>query len=223
MFIKICGITTEEDALLSIGMGADALGFNFVPGSVRQIRPSVARDIVKRLPGGIMTVGVFRNELRDRVVEITHEAGLQSAQLHGHESVDDSAWIAERVPTMIKAFVAGDPSIDRLIEYGAAAVLVDAPEPGSGKVFDWTLLDGRDRGRPLILAGGLNPLNVGRAIESVQPWGVDVASGVEVIAGRKDPVLVREFITNARQAATDIEPDESELETDSMPYDWRNE
>ena len=150
MFIKICGITTEEDALLSIGMGADALGFNFVPGSVRQIRPSVARDIVKRLPGGIMTVGVFRNELRDRVVEITHEAGLQSAQLHGHESVDDSTWIAERVPTMIKALVAGDPSMDRLIEYGAAAVLVDATEPGSGKVFDWTLLDGRDRGRPLV-------------------------------------------------------------------------
>ena len=103
MFIKICGITTEEDALLSIGMGADALGFNFVPGSVRQIRPSVARDIVKRLPGGIMTVGVFRNELRDRVIEVTHEAGLQAAQLHGHESADDSAWIAERVPMMIKA------------------------------------------------------------------------------------------------------------------------
>ena len=74
MFVKICGVTTEEDALLAVGMGADALGFNFVPGSSRQIRTATARDIVRRLPGGVLTVGVFRDELKERVVEVTHEA-----------------------------------------------------------------------------------------------------------------------------------------------------
>ena len=114
MFVKVCGITTEEDALVAIGMGADALGFNFVPGSSRQVRPSVARDIVRRLPGGVMTVGIFRDELKETVVETVHEAGLQAAQLHGRESPEDSSWIAERVPYLIKVFVAGDPAIDDL-------------------------------------------------------------------------------------------------------------
>ena len=72
MFVKVCGITTEEDALVAIGMGADALGFNFVPGSSRQVRPSVARDIVRRLPGGVMTVGIFRDELKETVVKIAN-------------------------------------------------------------------------------------------------------------------------------------------------------
>ena len=93
MFVKICGVTTEEDALLSIGMGADALGFNFVPGSKRQIRPAVARDIVRRLPGGVLTVGVFRDEVKESVVEVVHQAGLQAAQLHGQESAEESSWI----------------------------------------------------------------------------------------------------------------------------------
>ncbi len=224
MFVKVCGITTEEDALVAIGMGADALGFNFVPGSSRQVRPSVARDIVRRLPGGVMTVGIFRDELKETVVETVHEAGLQAAQLHGRESPEDSSWIAERVPYLIKVFVAGDPAIDDLERYSATAVLVDAHEPGSGEVFDWSILDGRERGRPLILAGGLNPQNVAQAVSVVKPWGVDVASGVEASPGVKDPVKVREFILNARDSSASLEQTDKFFDPDApRPYDWRDE
>ena len=224
MFVKICGVTTEEDALLAVGMGADALGFNFVPGSSRQIRPAVARDITRRLPGGILTVGIFKDELKETVIEVVHTAGLQAAQLHGRESTDDSMWIAERVPYLIKAFAAGESAIDRLDDYGANAVLVDAPEPGSGEVFDWSMLDGRERGRPLILAGGLNPENVAQAVHAVKPWGVDVASGVEASPGVKDPVRVREFILAARQAGDSLESTDKDFDPEApRPYDWRDE
>ncbi|MBM36471.1 MAG: N-(5'-phosphoribosyl)anthranilate isomerase [Acidimicrobiaceae bacterium] len=224
MFVKICGVTTEEDALLAVGMGADALGFNFVPGSSRQIRPAVARDIARRLPGGILTVGIFKDELKETVIEVVHTAGLQAAQLHGRESTDDSMWIAERVPYLIKAFAAGESAIDRLDDYGANAVLVDAPEPGSGEVFDWSMLDGRERGRPLILAGGLNPENVAQAVHTVKPWGVDVASGVEASPGVKDPVRVREFILAARQAGDSLESTDKDFDPEApRPYDWRDE
>ncbi|MDP7067513.1 MAG: phosphoribosylanthranilate isomerase [Acidimicrobiales bacterium] len=224
MFVKICGVTTEEDALLAVGMGADALGFNFVPGSSRQIRPAVARDIVRRLPGGILTVGIFRDELRETVIEVVHTAGLQAAQLHGRESTEDSMWIAERIPYVIKAFAAGESAIDRLDDYGVNAVLVDAPEPGSGEVFDWSMLDGRERGRPLILAGGLNPENVAQAVHTVKPWGVDVASGVEASPGVKDPVKVRAFILAAREAADSLESTDKDFDPEApRPYDWRDE
>ena len=224
MFVKICGVTSEEDALLAIGMGADALGFNFVPGSSRQVRPAVARDIARRLPGGVLTVGIFKDELRETVVDVVHQAGLQAAQLHGRESTNDSSWIAERVPYLIKAFTAGDSAIDDLEHYGAKAVLVDAPEPGSGEVFDWSMLDGRERGRPLILAGGLTPANVGQAVNVVRPWGVDVASGVEMSPGVKDPVKVREFIVAAREAWADLESIDEEFDPNApRPYDWRDE
>ena len=224
MFVKICGVTTEEDALLAVGMGADALGFNFVPGSSRQIRTATARDIVRRLPGGVLTVGVFRDELKERVVEVTHEAGLQAAQLSGRETSNDSSWVAQRIPYLIKAFTAGDAAIDHLDRYSTSAVLVDAPEPGSGEVFDWSMLDGRERGRPLILAGGWHPQNVGQAVRIVRPWGVDVASGVESSPGRKDPVKVREFILNARAAEAAMEPTGEEFDPDApRPYDWRDE
>ena len=224
MFVKICGVTTEEDALLAVGMGADALGFNFVPGSSRQIRTATARDIVRRLPGGVLTVGVFRDELKERVVEVTHEAGLQAAQLSGRETSNDSSWVAQRVPYLIKAFTAGDAAIDHLDGYSTSAVLVDAPQPGSGEVFDWSMLDGRERGRPLILAGGLHPQNVGQAVRIVRPWGVDVATGVESSPGTKDPVKVREFILNARAAEAAMEPTGEEFDPDApRPYDWRDE
>ena len=89
MFVKVCGITSEEDALLAVAMGADAVGFNFVPSSPRFLAMSRAADIAKRLPPEILTVGVFRDEARERVVELTHQAGLRGAQLHGHESEAD--------------------------------------------------------------------------------------------------------------------------------------
>jgi phosphoribosylanthranilate isomerase len=219
MFVKICGITTEEDALLAVAMGADALGFVFAP-SPRQVTPLQVRDIVRRLPGGILTVGVFRNELPQRAADMTHEAGLGAAQLHGNESAQDSRWVAENVPSVIKAFVAGDPRLERVSEYGAAVILVEGPNPGSGEVFDWTMLDGTSRGLPLMLAGGLDPYNVGKAVQMVRPWGVDVSSGVESSPGRKDPAKIRDFVRNAREAAGD---DEAEPDEGPFPYDWRDE
>lgn len=112
LFVKICGITSEADALLCISFGADAVGFIFAP-SVRQMTVQAVGDIVKRLPPEILTVGVFRDEAPKRVVEMTHQANLGAAQLHGHESPQDSVWIRERVPMVIKAFHAGDPTISR--------------------------------------------------------------------------------------------------------------
>ena len=204
MFIKICGLTNEEDALLAVGMGADAVGFNFVPGSVRGVSVSQARDIARRLPGGVITVGVFANETPARVVEIMSEARLSTAQLHGDETPADCAWVAERVTRTFKAFKAGDPTLDRLSEYRASAIIMDGPQPGSGRVFDWAQLDGVSRGLPLILAGGLTPDNVASAISQVRPFGVDVASGVESAPGLKDPLLIRQFIANARAIALEL-------------------
>ncbi len=217
MFVKICGVTREPDALLAVAMGADAVGFIFAP-SVRQIAPSVARDIVRRLPAEVLTVGVFRDEAPTRVVEIVNATGLRAAQLHGRENAEATGWIAERVPFVIKAFTAGDPALGQATSWPASAVLIDSPRPGSGQVFDWSLAQERPEGLRAILAGGLTPENVAEAIEAVRPWGVDVASGVEAARGepgQKDARKVKAFVEAAKAtAAAGYEP----LDVD--PYDW---
>lgn len=218
MFIKICGTTTEEDALLAVAMGADAVGFIFAP-SPRQIAPSVARDIIRRLPPEIVTVGVFRNESPERVVEIVNGIGLKGAQLHGVESPEQTKWVRRRIPMVIKAFSAGDRGLRDALEYKADVVLLDAPSPGSGQVFDWRLAEGVPDGVRLLLAGGLNEVNVAEAIAKVHPWGVDVASGVESEPGHKDARKLRAFIAAARAA----EPPGYEGDEDRAPYDWQEE
>ena len=110
MWVKICGITNEEDALLAIALGADAIGFVFAPSS-RQIAPGVARDIAVRLPPDMLTVGVFRNESAQRVVGLVNSSGLRGAQLHGHETPADTRFVRVHVPIVIKAFAAGDPGV----------------------------------------------------------------------------------------------------------------
>jgi phosphoribosylanthranilate isomerase len=218
MFVKICGTTSEEDALLAVAMGADAVGFIFAP-SPRQISPALAQDIVKRLPPEILTVGVFRNELPERVVDICTGAGLKAAQLHGREQPEQSRWVRERMRWVIQAFAAGDPAVTRAAEYGVDAVLLDNPTPGSGEVFDWKLAGEAPTGTRLIIAGGLTPDNVGAAVAAVQPWGVDAVSGVEKVPGHKDPVKLRAFVAAARAAAAPpYEGDE-----DDRPYDWQEE
>jgi phosphoribosylanthranilate isomerase len=199
VFVKICGITSEEDALLAVAMGADAVGFIFAP-SPRQIAPQKAADIAKRLPTEIVTVGVFRDETRQRVVDIVHQSGLRAAQLHGHEPAATTRWIRARVPLVIKVFSAGDPLLDRADDYGADAFLIDSASPGSGEVFDWSLAEGAPADRKVILAGGLTQDNVADAIRQVRPWGVDVASGVESAPGRKEARKVRAFVLEARRA-----------------------
>ena len=217
MFIKICGITSEDDALLAVAMGADAVGFVFAPSS-RQIAVKRAYDISRRLPPEILTVGVFRDEHPSRVIDLVHEAGLKAAQLHGHESAADVAAVAGSIRFVIKAVVAGSADARHADKFGTGLVLLDAPAPGSGKVFDWSLAGDVAIGPKIILAGGLNPANVSDAIAQVRPWGVDVSSGVESEPGKKDPRLVRSFIAAARAATPSqyVGPDE-------MPYDWQED
>ena len=144
-----------------------------------------------------------------------NSVGLKGAQLHGHETPEQAHWVRERVPVLFQAFSAGDPAIAQAHEYGADAVMLDSPSPGSGQVFDWRLAEGVPDGVRLLMAGGLTPENVGEAIASVHPWGVDVVTGVESSPGHKDPVKVREFIAAAKRA----EPRQPAPVSDG-PYDW---
>jgi phosphoribosylanthranilate isomerase len=199
VFIKICGITSEEDALLAVALGADAIGFVFAP-SPRQIAPTKALDIVKRLPSDVITVGVFRDEHPKRVLEIARVSRLKGVQLHGNEPLEAVRLVTQEVRFAIKAVVAGSDAARRADEFGTDAVLVDNARPGSGEAFDWSLLDELPKGLRVMLSGGLSPDNVRGAILSTQPWGVDVSSGVERSPGVKDAVKMRQFITAARDA-----------------------
>jgi phosphoribosylanthranilate isomerase len=215
MFVKICGITNEDDALLSVAMGADAVGFNFVQGSTRQIAAQVAYDITRRLPPEILTVAIFRDEHPSRVVDVANRAGVKAVQLHGRESAADTQQLAKSFRWVIKVFNARDPNLPRADEYGTDLIMIDGPEPGSGKVFDWSLAGDAPDSVKLILAGGLTPENVGAAITEVQPWGVDVATGVEKSPGKKDALAVKRFIENARAHAST-----PYIGDDDLPYDW---
>lgn len=214
MFVKICGITNEDDALLAVAMGADAVGFIMAP-SPRQIAPQQVYDITRRLPPEVLTVGVFRNELPARVVELGHKAGVKAVQLHGRETAEQTKEVAGHFRWVIKVFAAGDENLPRADEYGTQMIMIDAPDPGSGKVFDWNLAGDAPSHLNLVLAGGLTPENVAGAIKEVEPWGVDVASGVERAPGKKDPVAVMRFIENAKAAAP-----EQYLGDDVGPYNW---
>jgi phosphoribosylanthranilate isomerase len=217
VFVKICGTTSEEDALLAVAMGADAVGFIFAP-SPRQVSAGLVRDIVRRLPPEVLTVGVFRDAAPDQVVRTVNAIGLKAAQLHGRETAAQSRYVAERVPFLIRAFGAGDPAIRKAKSHGTEVVMLDAPSPGSGQVFDWKLCEGVPDDCRLVLAGGLSPDNVGEAIHKVHPWGVDVVSGVEAEPGRKDPRALRAFVEAAKGAATPAYQGKGEA-----PYDWQEE
>jgi len=226
VFVKICGVTSEEDALLAVAMGTDAIGFNFVPGSPRQVTPTAVRDIVRRLPTDTMTIGVFRDERPERVVEVVNTVGLSGAQLHGREPMSEARLIRQRVPFLIQAFAAGDEALSSAGNSPADVILVDSPGGGSGRVFDWTLAEGAPGGVRLLLAGGLDTANVADAIRRVRPWGVDVCSGVETFtgSGHKDPRKLRQFVEIAREVGEEVEADgwvpSRSLEPDQRPYDW---
>jgi len=228
VLVKICGITSEPDALLAVGLGADAIGFVFAP-SPRQVAPQAVRRIIERIPPEILTVGVFRNEAPSRVVDIVNGIGLRGAQLHGDETAEDTQWVAARVPFTIKAFPAGHRNIARIDDYGVETVLVDAPSPGSGEVFDWRLAEGVVDPARLIVSGGLHAGNVADAIAHLHPFGVDVSSGVEAEPGRKDPRKVRAFVMAARAAAGERVDDEATIgalddgEEPGGPFDWRED
>ena len=206
--IKICGITRLEDALLAARLGADALGFNFWPGSKRFIAPAAARAIVRALPPFVTTVGVFVDAGRDELLSAAAVSGVQVLQLHGDEPPE----LARSLPMpLLKAIrVSGPASLDAIDRWpGAAGFLLDAPAPGyggSGLTFDWSLAAEAARRATVLLAGGLTPGNVAEAIRAVRPFAVDVASGVESAPGLKDAERLAAFITAARAAAAALPP-----------------
>jgi phosphoribosylanthranilate isomerase len=198
VFVKICGITNALDARVAVDAGADAVGLIFAP-SRRQVDVDVAREIVAAVPDHVLTVGVFRGHLTREVLETVEAVGLRAAQLHDGSPATSRA-VHEAVPVLIRAMAAGDPEVSTLDEHGADVVMLDAPTPGGGVPFDWTLVGDLTRRHRILLAGGLRPDTVTDAIAAVQPWGVDVASGVEAAPGRKDHDAVRAFVAAARAA-----------------------
>ena len=201
--VKICGITNVDDALLAVEAGADALGFVFYPGSPRCVTPERAAEIIRVLPPFVQTVGLFVNESAERVNAIAKECRLDIIQLHGDESPAYCDLMERRV---VKVFRVKDgASIATMQQYRVVGYLLDAWSStaygGTGQTFDWDLARQAGQHGPLILAGGLTPENVAEAVSRVQPYAVDVSSGVEVVPGKKDPAKVREFIRRAKEAS----------------------
>jgi phosphoribosylanthranilate isomerase len=198
--VKICGLTTAEDAVRCIEAGADAIGLNFWPGSPRYVDASAALEIVQAVGDGAQTVGVFVDFGLAQIREILRKTGIEWAQLHGDEPPE---LVAELLPKAYKAIGVRDRSILELARaYPGEHLLLDASVPGrpggTGRTFDWAIAAEIARERKLTLAGGLTPDNVADAVRVVKPFRVDVASGVESAPGRKDPELVRRFIEAAK-------------------------
>lgn len=213
-FVKIDGITSEQDALMCVGFGASAVGFVFAP-SVRQMSPAAVGDIVRRLPAEVMTVGVFRNELPERVVEIANSLGLSAVQLHGSETLEGVRFVAERVRTVIRGMSVNADRLDVVDAAGLDYLLLDGDQPGSGRRHSWEPLRGRSFMTPIIAAGGLDPESVVPVVRDFPVWGVDVATGVESAPGVKDPALVADFVNNARWAY-----EQRDEGVDERPFDW---
>lgn len=193
MMVKICGITNLEDALAAIEGGASALGFNFWPGSPRHVAPEKARALIAKLPASVFKVGVFVDEAPETVAAVAREAGLDVAQLHGHETGSNfpqgvRVWKAIRI--------GGPFHRAGLDQYPAEALLLDGA--ANGVTFDWTLAAGIPG--KVIVAGGLDASNVGKAIQQARPWGVDACSRLESAPGKKDHTKMAQFLKAALSA-----------------------
>jgi phosphoribosylanthranilate isomerase len=205
VFVKICGITRAEDADLAAELGASALGFVFWPGSARYISQESARAIVRRHAGKVKSVGVFVDQSPEEVTHIMDTVGLDVAQLHGGESPEYCRDIVRRsLPKpggrrqVIKAIGLqdGEPAVLDAFD-PEMLILIDAHDPsrygGTGRTVDWNAARQIAASRKTILAGGLNPENITRAVAAVRPYGVDVSSGVEAAPGVKDASRLKRF------------------------------
>jgi phosphoribosylanthranilate isomerase len=211
--IKICGLRDEDAVAAAVEAGADAVGFVFVRESPRVIDPELADNLVSRLPPWVSSVGVFQDPTLDEFCEVEEACPfLTMSQFHGREDVK---LIKGCGPDVIKSVVfdganptafAQEVTRWSLVDE-VATILVDGPRAGSGETIDWKSLAGflEDTDRPIILAGGLTPENVGEAIEIVRPYAVDVSSGVERERGVKDADLIEAFCRAVRRADTRLD------------------
>jgi phosphoribosylanthranilate isomerase len=205
MIVKICGITNVPDAVAAVEAGADALGFMFYEASPRQVSIREAAGIIRELPPLVMKVGVFVDASEDTVMRAIGDCGLSLLQFHGQETPE---YCTQFGLMSMKAFrIRGAESLAALPDYATDAWLLDAFAKdklgGTGEKFNWDLaIEAKKLGRPIFLAGGLTPENVAEAVKKVQPYGVDVSSGVEAEPGKKDHEKVRRFIEAAKSAET---------------------
>jgi phosphoribosylanthranilate isomerase len=209
MYVKVCGITRIEDARAAVAAGADALGFNCVPGSKRQLDTFSIRSIVAQLrreaPASTLYVAVVADLAVERALELLEELGVDRLQLHGDEASRDVEALGARAFKAVRVATAEDVAV--AASFPGHPLLVDAKVAGqlggTGHTIDWPLVEPLARARALLLAGGLTPDNVARAVRAVQPWGVDVASGVEGSdPRRKDADKMLRFVEAARSAST---------------------
>jgi len=202
--IKICGITNLEDAKVAVEAGADALGFVFYVKSPRSIEPAVAKRIIAQLPPFVLPVGVFVNHDRETIRNVHDECGLAFAQLHGDETPSFCESLGRPVLRALRLRDRG--SLLALAEYkgrmGVRGFVVDAFSSkaygGTGQTVDWSLAREIAKAAPILLAGGLTPNNVQEAVQQVQPYGVDVSSGVEQSPSKKDHEKIRAFTQAVR-------------------------
>jgi phosphoribosylanthranilate isomerase len=195
--VKICGVTRLEDAVAVERAGADAIGLNFVEGSKRRITLQQALTIVQSLGPFISRVGIFVNRPLHELEEIAQVLRLDTVQLHGQEDAIYARSLSKHY-RIIKAVSFQSQSPKDLLDFPADAVLLDGLRPGSGETFDWVVAKSFKGFPNLILAGGLTPGNVKVAIEALEPYGVDTASGVESSPGIKDHGLVSDFLRAAK-------------------------
>jgi phosphoribosylanthranilate isomerase len=203
--VKICGITRVRDAIAAVEAGADAVGLMFYEGSRRWVSLDRARELAGVLPAGMERVGVFVDADEATIRKAIEVCALSILQFHGVESPEFCARFA---PLKVwKAFRVSDASVlETMASFATDAWLLDTAVPGqlggSGQRFDWELaVRAKAMGRPIVLAGGLTPENVHEAMQQVQPYAVDVSSGVETAPGIKDPAKMRAFVTAAKGMA----------------------
>jgi len=201
--VKICGITSAADGLAAAGAGADLIGLMFYDGSPRHISLATAAEISRALPPFVQRVGVFVNPDPERVLRAIGECNLSLLQFHGDET---SEFCTQFGLMSLKAVRIRDAaSLDQLAGFQTDAFLLDAYSKGwlggTGETFNWDLaIDAQKFGKPIFLAGGLTPENVGDAVRKVRPFAVDVSSGVESAPGNKEAAKVRAFIAAVRAA-----------------------